>query len=64
MLLRDIYRMELGKGARDRHMILYRQYTDIVYGLSGRQRQDRYLDTPVQRESQSSDLMVFFPPLI
>jgi len=56
--------MELGKGARDRHMILYRQYTDIVYGLSGRQRQDRYLDTPVQRESQSSDLMVFFPPLI
>jgi len=28
--------MELGKGARDRYITLYRQYIDIVYGLSGR----------------------------
>jgi hypothetical protein len=39
---------KLGKGARDRYTISYRQYIDMVYGSNGRQGQDRQLDTPVR----------------
>jgi len=39
---------KLGKGARDRYMTLYRQYTGMVYGLSGRWGKIGILDTPAQ----------------
>jgi len=32
-------------------MILYRQYIDIAYGLSGRRGKVNILDIPAQRES-------------
>jgi len=37
---------KLGKGARDRHTTLYRQYTGVAYGLSGRRGKTGILDTP------------------
>ena len=43
---------------------LYRQHTGIACGSKGRQGKTGILDTPAQGESQSSNLTVFFPPLM
>ena len=63
LLLGDIYR-RFGKGARDRHMILYRQAIHRCgkNGSSSRWGKIGILDTPAQ-ESQSSNLTIFFPLL-
>jgi len=39
---------KLRKGARDMYTISYRQYIDVVYGLSGRRGKIGILDTFVQ----------------
>ena len=64
LLSGDIYR-RLGKGARDKHTTLYIQAIHRCgkNGLSGRWGKIGILDTPVQ-ESQSSNLTVFFLPLM
>jgi len=36
---------KLRKGARDKYMILHRQYTGMAYGLSGRRGKTGILDT-------------------
>jgi len=58
LLLGDIYR-RLRKGARGRHTTLYRQYTDIVYGLSGRRGKTGILDTPAQGSLRVASLRCF-----
>ena len=61
---RDIHR-RLKKGARDRHMTLYRQHTDIAKIIQMADKgKTGILDTPAQGESQSNNLTVFFPPLM
>ena len=65
LLSGDIYR-RLRKGARDRHTTSYRQYTDVakMVQVADGARQAFWILFCVKGESQSSNLTVFFLPLM